>query len=83
MSNRLARVLSEAEALSAEERAELIARLSLPVRVVSSTPTTAVRWSDLRGMAKAPLYGEDAQVAISRARRQADRDFGTGEGTAE
>jgi hypothetical protein len=68
------------EVLSAIDRLSPIDRIQVMTHVIDSikeyVPTEPVKlqskWSDLRGMATAPLMGEDAQEWVSRTRREGD-----------
>ena len=57
--------------LSAEEQLQLISYLAEQIRH-KRQPQESPRWLSLRGAAKVPLAGEDAQDWISRNRDESD-----------
>lgn len=64
-------ILKQADHLTLAERLWLATRLIEGVR--REMPFKAqkqLKWRDVRGMAKSPLFGEDAQAYISRTRRE-------------
>lgn len=74
MSDRVLRELIEKiDLLTADEQLRLIAELAEKARVSAVGGSVQKRkWSDLIGMLSYPACGEDAQVYISRSRREAD-----------
>ena len=71
----LEEVMRQAEALPPDEQLRLIARLAEKAReaygVIAVAPARR-RWSEVRGAARYPMVGEDAQDWVSRTRRESD-----------
>jgi hypothetical protein len=74
MSPQLQQVLSDIDRLSPADRMQVITHAIESIKeYVPTEPVKSVRkWSDLKGMVKAPLMGEDAQSWVSRTRQQGD-----------
>jgi len=72
MSLSLEKVLSEIEELTPEEQLMVMSRLLESVKKHLSQTKPKAKWSDLKGMAPYPLFGEDAQEWVSRTRREGD-----------
>ncbi len=74
MSPQLQQVLSDIDRLSPTERIQVMSHVIESIKEYLPTePVKSQRkWSDLRGMAVAPLMGEDAQAWVSRTRKQGD-----------
>ena len=72
MSPSLEKILSEIEQLTPEEQLTVMGHLveSVKKHVIQAQPKR--KWSDLKGMASYPLFGEDAQEWLSRTRREGD-----------
>ena len=72
MSPSLEKILSEIEQLTPEEQLTVMGHLVERVKkhVIQAQPKP--KWSDLKGMASYPLFGEDAQEWLSRTRREGD-----------
>jgi len=62
--------IQKAKALTPDEQLRLIAHLAERVRVTRSVSRPRRKWREIRGMAPDPLVGEDAQVWVSRSRRE-------------
>ncbi len=73
--NLLEELIEKTGRLTVEEQLRLMEVLAEKVRVARVGETkTRRKWSDLSGMLPYPACGEDAQVWISRARRESDEN---------
>lgn len=74
MSPQLQQVLSDIDRLSPTDRIRVITHAIESIKEYVPTEPVKLtrRWSDLRGMAVAPLMGEDAQEWVSRTRLSGD-----------
>jgi hypothetical protein len=74
MSPQLQQVLSDIDRLSPTDRIQVMTHVIESIKeYVPTEPVKSIRkWSDLRGMAMAPLMGEDAQEWVSRTRQEGD-----------
>ena len=71
----LPELIEKTRLLTPEEQLRLIANLAEEVRMTAIQVTKPHRkWSDLRGLLSYPACGEDAQVFISRSRRESDEN---------
>jgi hypothetical protein len=69
----LREIIDKVDLLTPEEQFRLMAALAEKAHVSSGTKDRQHRkWSDLRGMLQYPACGEDAQVYVSRSRREDD-----------
>lgn len=68
----LQELIEKADTLPTEEQWQLANHLV--TRVLHQLPGAKPRrnWSEIRGLAKPSLFGEDAQTYISRTRREGD-----------
>lgn len=62
-------LLQQTAVLTSEEKLRLIAHLADSLR--QSAPRRR-KWSEIRGAAPYPLFGEDAQDWITRSRQESD-----------
>jgi phage baseplate assembly protein W len=71
MSPQLQQVLSDIDRLSPTDRIQVMSHVIESIReYVPTEPVKSIRkWSDLKGMAIAPLTGEDAQEWVSSTRQ--------------
>ena len=76
MSQQLADILRQAQALSPDEQVQLVARLAQPNQDRRNGNGNALKWSDLRGAAQPSLLGEDAQEWVRRTRAEGDAHRG-------
>ena len=67
-------LMKQAVTLTADERRRLAAYLVERARTHHSGSSQPLRWRDIRGMAKPPLLGEDAQAWVTRTRREGDEE---------
>ena len=76
MSPQLQQVLSEIDLLSPTDRIQVMNHVieSIKEYVPKEIIKSDRKWSDLRGMAIAPLMGENAQDWVSRTRTKGDED---------
>lgn len=65
-------VMREATGLTPDEQLRLAAHLIERARYGYATPHRPANWKDLRGLARMPLAGQDAQCWVSTTRREAD-----------
>lgn len=65
-------LMLRADKLTLDEQLRLIAYLVERARTVRQASIVRRRWRELRGLARYPLTGEDAQAWVSRERREAD-----------
>lgn len=72
MSSLLQQVLQQVEQLTPEERLELIQKVAEGLKPSEKVAKPKPQWSDLKGLARYPMMGEDAQAWVSRTRREAD-----------
>jgi len=72
MSSLLQKMLSEIEQLNPEEQLALMGHLVESMKKHVTPSQSQRKWSDLKGMARYPLFGEDAQDWVSRTRREGD-----------
>jgi hypothetical protein len=72
MSLSLEKILSEIEQLTPEEQLTVMGHLVERVKKHVTQAQAKRNWSDLKGMASYPLFGEDAQDWVSRSRREGD-----------
>lgn len=72
MSPSLEKILSEIEQLTPEEQLTVMGHLVERVKKHVTQAQAKGKWSDLKGMASYPLFGEDAQEWVSRNRREGD-----------
>jgi hypothetical protein len=74
MSPQLQQVLNYVDRLSPTDRIQVMTHVIESIKeYVPTEPVKSIRkWSDLRGMATAPLMGENAQEWVSRTRREGD-----------
>ncbi len=78
MTQTLADVLKNADALAPEEQMLLLAHLMRRSRHAPDAQQAGpARWSGLRGAASHPLAGEDAQTWVTRTRRDAQEQRGS------
>jgi hypothetical protein len=71
----LSELIEKSSRLTAEEQLRLIAALAEKVRMTAIHKSGPRRkWSDLAGALSYPACGEDAQVHISRSRRESDEN---------
>lgn len=69
----LSEMIEKIDLLTADEQLCLIAELAEKARVSRVGESVPRRkWSDLIGILSYPACGEDAQLCISRSRREAD-----------
>ncbi|HOF86564.1 MAG TPA: hypothetical protein PLZ36_00490 [Armatimonadota bacterium] len=71
-SRELRAILKQAEALSPEERQELLDQLHEQVAADHRAVGQRISLLDIAGIAPYPLLGEDAQEWVSRTRREGD-----------
>lgn len=72
MSPLLEKIYSEIEQLTPEEQLTVMGYLVERVKKHVTQPQPKPKWSDLKGMAPYPLFGEDAQEWVSRTRQEGD-----------
>jgi hypothetical protein len=72
MSPSLEKILSEIEQLTPEEQLTVMGHLVERVKKHVTQAQAKRKWSDLKGMASYPLFGEDAQDWVSQHRREGD-----------
>ncbi|MEH1905877.1 MAG: hypothetical protein V7L04_31990 [Nostoc sp.] len=72
MSPSLEKILSEIEQLTPEEQLIVMGHLVERVKKHVTQAQAKRKWSDLKGMASYPLFGEDGQEWVSRNRREGD-----------
>lgn len=74
MNTTIASIVEQAEQLSLDDQLLLIAHLANRVRRETQTvgPLYRYRWRDIRGLFPPMVLGEDAQIVISRMRRESD-----------
>ncbi|MDF5737518.1 MULTISPECIES: hypothetical protein [unclassified Nostoc] len=72
MSPSLEKILSEIEQLTPEEQLIVMGHLVERVKKHVTQAQAKRKWSDLKGMASYPLFGEDAQEWVSRNWREGD-----------
>lgn len=65
-------LMLRANRLTLDEQLRLIAYLVEQARATRPSPVVRRRWREIRGLARHPLAGEDAQAWVSRGRREAD-----------
>jgi hypothetical protein len=71
----LSELIEKSSLLTSEEQLRLIAALAEKMRINAIRGSKPRRkWSDLAGMLSYPACGEDAQMHISRARRESDEN---------
>ncbi|MBI1802310.1 MAG: hypothetical protein HY259_05710 [Chloroflexi bacterium] len=68
----LDQIMKEIETLSPDEQLRLAEVLLEKARQHAPASPPRRKWSEIRGIAAPSLFGEDAQVYISRTRREAD-----------
>jgi hypothetical protein len=71
VSANLAMVIKQAEQLTPEEQAQLVAHLTKARSHTDQAPPRR-KWRDVIGTLPYPAVGEDAQAWVSRTRREAD-----------
>lgn len=64
--------IKQAGALTLDEQLYLIAHLAEKARQASQAQTRRRKWREIRGIVPYPMCGQDTQVWVSRARREAD-----------
>jgi len=69
-SQRLDSLIAQAELLSVEEQLKLAGYLVERARQTCATPAPHYRWRDVRGLARHPMLGQDAQDWVSRSRQE-------------
>ena len=62
-------LMKQADLLSADDQLRLASYLVEKARRVYAPSQANRKWREVRGLAKPSLFGEDAQVYISRTRR--------------
>ena len=62
-------LIRQFESLSVDEQLRLASYLVDRSRQACAGPTPRYRWQDVRGIARYPLLGEDAQAWVSRTRQ--------------
>ena len=67
-------LLQRANALTLAEQLLLATQLIERARELCAPPSPRHKWQELDGVAPGLLDGEDAQVWVSRGRREADED---------
>lgn len=72
MSPLLQEILRQAEQLAPEKRLELIRQVAEGLKKSEAIAKPKSRWIDLKGLAPHPMMGEDAQVWVTRTRREGD-----------
>jgi hypothetical protein len=71
----LSELIEKTDLLTPEEQLRLIADLAQKVRMASIHGSKPRRkWSDLAGMLSHPACEEDAQIHITRTRRESDEN---------
>lgn len=65
-------ILREVGKLPPEQQRLLVERLTERLRNENALTEQRPKWEDYAGSAPYPLCGEDAQISISRSRREAD-----------
>ncbi|BAZ15466.1 hypothetical protein NIES4071_73380 [Calothrix sp. NIES-4071] len=70
MSPLLEKILTEIGQLTPEEQLTVMGYLVERVKKHVTQPQPKRKWSDLKGMAPYPLFGEDAQKWVSRTRQE-------------
>lgn len=70
--NVLKELKEKAEQLSPEKNVDLIVHLLNKVRTARMGSGSRSKWSEICGKALCPLTGEDAQVWVTRARKESD-----------
>lgn len=70
MSPLLEKICSEIEQLTPEEQLTVMGYIVERVKKHVTQPQPKLKWSDLKGMAPYPLFGEDAQEWVSRTRQE-------------
>jgi hypothetical protein len=77
-------LIKQTELLTSDEKLALASRLIDSARQATTAGTHVPRrkWAEVRGLVAHPLTGEDAQVWVSRTRRESDegRDPCRGDG---
>ena len=63
-------LIQKADTLTPDEQLRLIAHLAERVRATRSVSRPRRKWREIRVVAPYPLVGEDAQVWVSRSRRE-------------
>jgi len=69
---KLDRLIEQADSLTVDEQLRLAAYLVERARGAYRSPAPRRKWRDIRGLARHPMLGEDAQAWVSRTRREAD-----------
>ena len=72
----LTRIIEQADALEPDEKLELIAHVARSLLRPHPDKRVGRAWPELEGTAPNPLLGEDAQVWVTRTRREADERRG-------
>ncbi len=67
-------ILKRAEALSPEERQELLDQLQEQVETEEHAVEPRPSWQSIAGTLPYPVLGEDAQEWVSRTRREGDEN---------
>jgi hypothetical protein len=65
-------LVRRADELQVEEQLRLAAYLLERARQMVAVEKPKRKWRELRGLAKYPMLGEDAQEWVSRTRRESD-----------
>ncbi|AUT03827.1 hypothetical protein CLI64_27430 [Nostoc sp. CENA543] len=68
----LQKMFSEIDKLTPEEQLTVMEYLVERMKKRLIPAQTKRKWSDLKGMASHPLFGEDAQQWVSQTRREGD-----------
>ncbi len=66
----LDQAIRQVEALTPDERLQLIARVAGRIRLSRKPETLRRKWAEISGAAVYPLMGEDAQAWVERTRRE-------------
>jgi len=72
MSTAVLKIIKQTENLSLNETLELVMALLQRTRNTMDAPNPPRTWEDIRGRYSYPMFGEDAQIAISRLREEWD-----------
>ena len=64
-------LLQQTATFTPSEKLQLIAHLANSLHQTQPESTPRLTWSEIRGAAPYPLFGEDAQTAIARSRQEA------------
>jgi hypothetical protein len=72
MNSSLQKMFSEIDKLTPEEQVTLLELLVERMKKHLIPAQNKRKWSDLKGMAAHPLFGEDAQQWVSQTRREGD-----------